>query len=126
MRSASSVISARHASEAPSPARSTAFWTERRLPMPMSTIATDAIAGLERSLRGGHGRDPRVEPRGLGERLGERLEGDLDDVVKVFTFVQAKVQVAERRARKGFEKDRSELDVPRAKLRFRQRDLPHE
>ncbi len=46
--------------------------------------------------------------------------------MKVFTFVQAKVQVAECRARKGFEKNRGELDVPRADLRFRQRDLPHE
>src|SRR5438270_4210848 len=126
MSSASEVTIARHDNATSAEAFSTAFSTERRLPIPMSTIATSAIRSLERPLRRRHAGDASVDPRRLRERFRESLERDLDDVMQVFAFEQAHVQVARRRARERLEENRSELDVPGAELGFGKGHLPDE
>src|SRR5262249_10237988 len=99
-------------------ARASARSTLRRLPMPRSSSAIRGTS--EAPFRRRHTEHAWIHARRAHQRLGKRLERDLDDVVQVLPLELSHVEVAERRTGERLEEDRHELHVERAHLRLRQ------
>src|SRR5688572_3632085 len=110
----------------PSPAVSTAFATDRKLPIPTSTTTARMTLLRERSLRGRDAGGARIDLDRLAQGAGEGLEAHLHHVVQVRAFDQPEVQIRLSRSCERLEEDFGELHVPVAELGLRKRDSKHE